>query len=554
MDEIILQMKSITKTFPGVKALDNVNLKVKKREIHSLCGENGAGKSTLMKVLSGVHPYGTYEGDIIYKGEVCKFKEIRDSEKKGIVIIHQELALIPYLSIAENIFLGNEQQNRGVIDWNKFKEIRDSEKKGIVIIHQELALIPYLSIAENIFLGNEQQNRGVIDWNKTYHKTEQLLKRVGLDENPNTLVCDIGVGKQQLVEIAKALSKKVELLILDEPTAALNEVESENLLNLLLDLKEEGISSILISHKLNEVSAVADQITILRDGSTIETIIKETNMIDENRIIRGMVGRDIVDRFPKRNHQVGDVIFEVKDWVVYDPMSTERKVIDGVNFNVRAGEVIGLAGLMGSGRTELAMSLFGRSFGTKISGEVYKNGKKIDLKTIEQAVKNGVAYVTEDRKQYGLVLIDDICRNISLSSLKKISHLGKVNENQEKQIAEEYRLKMNIKSPSIFQKTENLSGGNQQKVVLSKWILTNPDVLILDEPTRGIDVGAKYEIYLIINELVAQGKSVIIISSELPEVLGMSDRVYVMNEGKIVGELQGEQATQESVMTCIMGS
>lgn len=507
MDEIILQMKSITKTFPGVKALDNVNLKVKKREIHSLCGENGAGKSTLMKVLSGVHPYGTYEGDIIYKGEVCKFKEIRDSEKKGIVIIHQELALIPYLSIAENIFLGNEQQNRGVIDWNK-----------------------------------------------TYHKTEQLLKRVGLDENPNTLVCDIGVGKQQLVEIAKALSKKVELLILDEPTAALNEVESENLLNLLLDLKEEGISSILISHKLNEVSAVADQITILRDGSTIETIIKETNMIDENRIIRGMVGRDIVDRFPKRNHQVGDVIFEVKNWVVYDPMSTERKVIDGVNFNVRAGEVIGLAGLMGSGRTELAMSLFGRSFGTKISGEVYKNGKKIDLKTIEQAVKNGVAYVTEDRKQYGLVLIDDICRNISLSSLEKISHLGKVNENQEKQIAEEYRLKMNIKSPSIFQKTENLSGGNQQKVVLSKWILTNPDVLILDEPTRGIDVGAKYEIYLIINELVAQGKSVIIISSELPEVLGMSDRVYVMNEGKIVGELQGEQATQESVMTCIMGS
>lgn len=507
MDEIILQMKSITKTFPGVKALDNVNLKVKKREIHSLCGENGAGKSTLMKVLSGVHPYGTYEGDIIYKGEVCKFKEIRDSEKKGIVIIHQELALIPYLSIAENIFLGNEQQNRGVIDWNK-----------------------------------------------TYHKTKQLLRRVGLDENPKTLVCDIGVGKQQLVEIAKALSKKVELLILDEPTAALNEVESENLLNLLLDLKEEGISSILISHKLNEVSAVADQITILRDGSTIETIIKETNMIDENRIIRGMVGRDIVDRFPKRNHQVGDIIFEIKDWVVHDPMNTERKVIDGVNFNVRAGEVIGLAGLMGSGRTELAMSLFGRSFGTKISGEVYKNGKKIDLKTIEQAVKNGVAYVTEDRKQYGLVLIDDICRNISLSSLEKISYLGKVNENQEKQIAEEYRLKMNIKSPSIFQKTENLSGGNQQKVVLSKWILTNPDVLILDEPTRGIDVGAKYEIYLIINELVAQGKSVIIISSELPEVLGMSDRVYVMNEGKIVGELQGEQATQESVMTCIMGS
>lgn len=507
MEEIILQMKSITKTFPGVKALDNVNLKVKKNEIHSLCGENGAGKSTLMKVLSGVYPHGTYEGEIIYKGDVCKFKEIRDSEKKGIVIIHQELALIPYLSIAENIFLGNEQQQRGVIDWNK-----------------------------------------------TYYKTEQLLKRVGLDVDPNTLVCDIGVGKQQLVEIAKALSKKVELLILDEPTAALNEVESENLLQLLLGLKEEGVSSILISHKLNEVSAVADQITILRDGATIETIAKEKTMIDEDRIIRGMVGRDIVDRFPKRNHEIGDIVFEVKDWVVYDPMKTDRKMIDGVNFNVRAGEVIGIAGLMGSGRTELAMSLFGRSFGTKISGQVYKDGKEIELKTIEQSIKNGLAYVTEDRKHYGLVLNDDICRNISLSSLEKISHMGKINENQEKQIAEEYRLKMKIKSPSIYQKTGNLSGGNQQKVILSKWILTNPDILILDEPTRGIDIGAKYEIYLIINELVAQGKSVIVISSELPEVLGMSDRVYVMNEGKIVGELQGEEATQESVMTCIMGS
>lgn len=506
MDEIILEMKSITKTFPGVKALDCVNFKVKRHEIHALCGENGAGKSTLMKVLSGVHPIGSYDGDIIYNEEVCRFKGIKDSEKKGIVIIHQELALVPYLSIAENIFIGNEQSKNGIIDWNK-----------------------------------------------TYQKTELLLKQVGLNENPNTLVGDIGVGKQQLVEIAKALSKEVELLILDEPTAALNEAESDNLLQLLLQLKESGITSILISHKLNEVAYVADKITVLRDGATIETILKGNEMIDENRIIRGMVGRDIVDRFPKRNNPVSDVIFEVKNWTVYDPMNLSRKMIDGVDFNVKAGEVVGIAGLMGAGRTELAMSLFGKSYGAKISGDIYKNGQRLDLKTVQDAIKQGIAYVTEDRKQYGLILIDDICRNISLSSLADISKKNIVDENKEKSFAEEFRSKMKIKSPTVFQKVGNLSGGNQQKVVLSKWILTDPDVLILDEPTRGIDIGAKYDIYLIINELVAQGKSVIIISSELSEVLGMSDRVYVMNEGKMVGELSKEEATQERIMTCIMG-
>lgn len=506
MDEIILEMKSITKTFPGVKALDCVNFKVKRHEIHALCGENGAGKSTLMKVLSGVHPIGSYDGDIIYNEEVCRFKGIKDSEKKGIVIIHQELALVPYLSIAENIFIGNEQSKNGIIDWNK-----------------------------------------------TYQKTEFLLKQVGLNENPNTLVGDIGVGKQQLVEIAKALSKEVELLILDEPTAALNEAESDNLLQLLLQLKESGITSILISHKLNEVAYVADKITVLRDGATIETILKGNEVIDENRIIRGMVGRDIVDRFPKRNNPVSDVIFEVKNWTVYDPMNLSRKMIDGVDFNVKAGEVVGIAGLMGAGRTELAMSLFGKSYGAKISGDIYKNGQRLDLKTVQDAIKQGIAYVTEDRKQYGLILIDDICRNISLSSLADISKKNIVDENKEKSFAEEFRSKMKIKSPTVFQKVGNLSGGNQQKVVLSKWILTDPDVLILDEPTRGIDIGAKYDIYLIINELVAQGKSVIIISSELSEVLGMSDRVYVMNEGKMVGELSKEEATQERIMTCIMG-
>lgn len=506
MEEIILEMKSITKTFPGVKALDCVNFKVKRHEIHALCGENGAGKSTLMKVLSGVHPIGSYDGDIIYNEEVCRFKGIKDSEKKGIVIIHQELALVPYLSIAENIFIGNEQSKNGIIDWNK-----------------------------------------------TYQKTGVLLKKVGLNESPNTLVGDIGVGKQQLVEIAKALSKEVELLILDEPTAALNEAESDNLLQLLLQLKESGITSILISHKLNEVAYVADEITVLRDGATIETILKGNEMIDENRIIRGMVGRDIVDRFPKRNNRISDVIFEVKNWTVYDPMNLSRKMIDGVDFCVKAGEVVGIAGLMGAGRTELAMSLFGKSYGAKISGDIYKNGQRLDLKTVQEAIKQGIAYVTEDRKQYGLILIDDICRNISLSSLANISKNNIVDENKEKSVAEQFRSKMKIKSPTVFQKVGNLSGGNQQKVVLSKWILTDPDVLILDEPTRGIDIGAKYDIYLIINELVAQGKSVIIISSELPEVLGMSDRVYVMNEGKMVGELSKEEATQERIMTCIMG-
>ncbi|MGL4373669.1 MAG: ATP-binding cassette domain-containing protein, partial [Turicibacter sp.] len=402
--------------------------------------------------------------------------------------------------------------------------------------------------------GNEQVKRGVIDWNETYKKTEALLKKVGLSENPNTLVADIGVGKQQLVEIAKALSKKVELLILDEPTAALNEVESENLLKLLLELKDEGIASILISHKLNEVSFVCDEITVIRDGATIETIRKEHEFIDENRIVRGMVGRDLVDRFPIRHSKIGDTLFEVRNWTVYDPTNSHRKMIDSVNLNIKAGEVVGIAGLMGSGRTELAMSIFGKTYGTKISGQLLKNNIEINLKDVETAINHGIAYVTEDRKQYGLILDESIQRNISLASLKSLSKHQVIDENKEVVIAREYRKKMNIKSSSILQKTGNLSGGNQQKVVLSKWILTNPDVLILDEPTRGIDVGAKYEIYVIINELVAQGKSVIIISSELPELLGMSDRVYVMNEGKMVGELSREEASQERIMTCIMNS
>lgn len=505
MSEFILEMRNITKTFPGVKALDNVNLKVKEGEIHALVGENGAGKSTLMKVLSGVYPYGTYEGEIFFKGKQCEFRDIKQSESLGIVIIHQELALIPYLSIAENIFLGNEQAKNGVINWNN-----------------------------------------------TISKTTELLKKVGLDESPNTLITNIGVGKQQLVEIAKALSKEVKLLILDEPTAALNEDDSENLLNLLLEFKKQGISSILISHKLNEVSKVADSITVIRDGKTIETLDKEKDNITEDRIIQGMVGRELVDRFPKRESNIGEVIFEVKDWTVYHPLHEDRKVIDNVSFNIRKGEIVGIAGLMGSGRTELAMSIFGKSYGKKISGHIYKDGKEIHLNNVNKAIENGLAYVTEDRKNYGLILIDSIKRNISLSSLNKLSKNLVVNESQEVIEAEKFRKKMNIKAPSIMQKTGNLSGGNQQKVVLSRWILTKPDILILDEPTRGIDVGAKYEIYTIINQLVSEGKGILLISSELPEILGMCDRIYVMSEGRITGELDGKEATQEKIMKYVV--
>lgn len=494
-------MRNITKTFPGVKALQNVNLKVKEGEIHALMGENGAGKSTLMKVLSGVYPHGSYEGDILFKGKVCEFKDIKQSEEVGIVIIHQELALIPQLSIAENIFLGNEQAKRGIINWND-----------------------------------------------TIVRTRDLLQTVGLRESPETLISSIGVGKQQLVEIAKALSKKVKLLILDEPTAALNEEDSNNLLNLLLTFKREGITSILISHKLNEITKVADSITIIRDGQTIETLDTRKDNITEDRIIKGMVGRDLTSRYPGREAKIGEPFFEVKNWTVYHPSQQDRKVIDGVELHVRRGEIVGIAGLMGAGRTELAMSMFGGSYGKRISGTMIKDGKELRLTDVRKAIDNGIAYVTEDRKEYGLVLMDDIKRNTTLAALGKLSKWFVVDENREVVEAEWFRKQMNIKTPSILQKTGNLSGGNQQKVVLSKWIFAEPDLLILDEPTRGIDVGAKYEIYTIINRLASDGKGILMISSELPELLGMCDRIYVMNEGRITGEVRKEEATQEKLM------
>ena len=505
MSEYILEMRNITKEFPGVKALDNVSFKVKKGEIKALVGENGAGKSTLMKVLSGVYGYGTYTGDIVVNGQVCQFSDIDQSEKAGIAIIHQELALIPLLSISENIFLSHPKKRHGAIDWNQTRS----------------SAVP-------------------------------LLARVGLKEDPSTLINQIGVGKQQLVEIAKALSKQCSILILDEPTAALNEKDSKNLLDLLKSLQAEGMTCIIISHKLNEIVYVADSVTVLRDGKTVADF-DDAAQINEDEIIRHMVGRELSNRYPVKTHvPQNEVILEVKNWNVGHPQFPERKVVKDLNIKLRKGEVVGLSGLMGAGRTEFAMSLFGKSYGAGIHGEVYKEGKKIDVSTVSKAIDNGIAYLSEDRKTYGLVLDQTISKNISLSNLKRISKNGVLNLYQEIQETGENAKQFGVKCSSIFQNAGQLSGGNQQKVVLAKWMFNLPDILILDEPTRGIDVGAKYDIYCIINELAAAGKSVLMISSELPEILGVCDRVYVMNEGEIKGEMPIEEASQESIMRLLV--
>ncbi len=501
MAEHILRMRRITKTFPGVKALQDVNLDVERGEVHAICGENGAGKSTLMKVLSGVYPHGTYDGDIEYEGTVAEFKDIRDSERAGVVIIHQELALSPFLSVAENIFLGNEREKRGIINWNE-----------------------------------------------TNVEAAKLLRRVGLDLNPVVRAGDIGVGKQQLVEIAKALSKNVKLLILDEPTAALNDEDSAHLLGLVKGLRTEGITCIIISHKLNEIREIADSVTILRDGRTIETLSLHDGSVTEERIIKDMVGRDMGSRYPDRTPVIGDEVLRVENWTVHHPQESSRVIVDSANLSVRAGEVVGIAGLMGAGRTELAMSIFGRSYGSNITGTLYKNGSPITAKSVGEAIKHGIAYATEDRKKYGLNLIDDIKRNVSGAALGKLSKRGWVDSGQEAVVAGDYRRSMNIKAPSVTAITGKLSGGNQQKVVLSKWMFSDPDVLIVDEPTRGIDVGAKYEIYTIINRLVGEGKAVIVISSELPELLGICDRIYTLAEGRITAEVPIAQATPELLM------
>ena len=506
MSDHILEMRHITKEFPGVKALDDVSLEVRRGEIHALVGENGAGKSTLMNVLSGIYPFGSYSGEIVYDGTICHFQKIRDSENCGIGIIHQELALVPYLSIAENMFLGNERGN-----------------------------------AMNI------------DWNETYAKADELLAIVGLQESSHTLIKDIGIGKQQLVEIAKALSKNVKLLILDEPTASLNESDSMKLLNLLKEFKKKGVTSIIISHKLNEIAYVADQITIIRDGAVIETLDMAEQTVDEARIIRGMVGRELTNRFPKRESYVQDeVVLEVNHWSVQHALYSDRTVVDDVSFKLKKGEVVGIAGLMGAGRTEFAMSIFGKSYGNNIRGTLKIHGKDVILSNERDAIKHGLAYVTEDRKGNGLILSNPIRVNTTLARLDKVSHHHVLDLDLEYKVAGTMKEKLGVKSTSVEQTVGNLSGGNQQKVLLAKWMFAEPDIMILDEPTRGIDVGAKYEIYCIINDLVAAGKSVVMISSEMPEVLGMCDRIYVMSQGRIVGEMDAKSATQERIMSSIL--
>lgn len=501
MSENILEVLHVTKDFPGVRALNDVTFRVKRGEIHGICGENGAGKSTLMGIVSGVHPHGTFEGQVQVNGREMKFRSVRDSEKVGLTIMHQELALSPYLSIYENMFLGHAKTRFGIINWDEL----------LVMCR------PY-------------------------------LKRVGLKDRPETIVSKMGVGKQQLVEIARALSKNTELLILDEPTASLNDEESEQLLKLIMELRKEGLTCVMISHKLNEVLTVADSITVLRDGESIRTYDCHAEEVTRAMIIKDMVGRDMKNLYPDKSPDIGDKVFEVKNWTVYHPEYHHIKVVDNASFHLRRGEILGFCGPMGAGRTELMMSIFGKSYGSRCEGEVYVNEQKMDFKTPQEAIRRGLGYVSEDRKSLGLILIQDVKTNISNSSLKQLSHLGVMDSYAEINAVERYRQSLNIKTPSITQMVRNLSGGNQQKVVLSRCLLAEPEVFIVDEPTRGIDVGAKYEIYTILNNLAAAGKSIIMITSELPEAIGMADRIYVMNEGKIKGCLNREEATQEKIM------
>ncbi len=499
-NNIILRMKSITKSFPGVIALDEVDISVEKGDIHFIVGENGAGKSTLMKVLSGIYPYGDYDGDIIFDGKIKHFHGIKNSVTDGIVIINQELELFPNLTVYENVFVGHEIHN----------------------------------------------NLSVMNWDKTKKEAKKYLDMVGLDVDIYCLVGSLGVGKQQLIEIAKALSQNVKLLILDEPTAALNEDDSDNLLKLLVELKKQGITSIMISHKIKEVEAIADSITVLRDGKAVTRMTKEE--INEQKIIKNMVGREIEDIFPKRTeYKGGDVVLETVHFNAFDS-SINRYIVSDSNITVRKGEVVGIAGLMGAGRTELAHSIFGNPKKYKISGSTIVFGKAVKLTSPKKAIKNGIAYVSEDRKKDGLILGETIGQNITVSALEKISKMGIINFFTQNMYAEKYVKDIDIRTPSILQQVKNLSGGNQQKVQVSKWLFVEPEILILDEPTRGIDVGAKYEIYTIINNLVAKGMSIMIISSELPEILGMCDRVYVIAEGVQTAEFDIKDATPEKIM------
>ncbi|OHD30270.1 MAG: ABC transporter ATP-binding protein [Spirochaetes bacterium GWC2_52_13] len=500
-EQYILEVNNLTKDFPGVRALDNVDFKVRRGEIHCLVGENGAGKSTLMNVVSGVYPKGSYEGHVVFKGKETHYRSTKDSELDGLAIIHQELTLSPYLSIYENLFLGHMETRFGIINWDKC--LKDSYP---------------------------------------------LLKRVGLNEKPQTIVSKMSVGKQQLVEIARAISQKAELLIFDEPTSSLNDDESQKLLDLMREFRKEGITCVMISHKLDEVLSVADSITILRDGQSIVSFDLRERKVTEQEIIKEMVGRELKNLFPQKEPDIGEVVFEVKDWNVYHPDYHTMKIIDNASFHVKKGEIVSFCGPMGAGRTEMMMSIFGNSYGYGATGEIFLKGEKVSFRNPKDAIEKGVGYVSEDRKSLGLILIQDVKTNITNSSLRRLAKHGIIDKDLELRKAEQYKETLQIKTPSLQQLVRNLSGGNQQKVVLSRCLLADPDIFIVDEPTRGIDVGAKFEIYSILNDMVKEGKSVIVVSSELAEAISMSDRIYVMNEGKIKGVLNRDEATQERIM------
>lgn len=507
MTDNIIELKGITKSFFGVNVLEDIHLNIKRGEILGICGENGAGKSTLMNILSGIYPYGEYSGDILFEGEVCQFSSMKDSEAKGIVIIHQELALIPDMTVAENLFLGNERQKNGIISWNE-----------------------------------------------TNYQAKKHLDRVGFGYRPETYVKDIGIGAQQLLEIAKALARNVTLLILDEPTASLTDQDAMHLLQLLKELQKEGITSVIISHKLNEICFIADRVCVIRDGKTVALMEENEKPFDEGQIVRHMVGRSMSDRFPLRKSQTisPEIGFAIRNWTTYHPAYYEQKVVDAVDLQVYKGEIVGLYGLMGAGRTELAMSVYGHQYGQGTTGEIFIDGKEVKITDPKSAIEHGMAYLSEDRKGLGLLTGNAVEMNITLAGLDQISKYSIINRYQEAKVSEKYVETLRIKCKSLAQPVRSLSGGNQQKVALAKWLYTDPDILIMDEPTRGIDVGAKYEIYCLMHELAEKGKCILFISSDLTEILGMSDRIYVMNEGSICGELPGKDATQEQIMHLIV--
>lgn len=499
----LLEMKDIVKEFPGVRALDGVSFTLEAGEFHSLVGENGAGKSTLMKVLSGVYPHGTYQGDILIEDQIRHFRGIRDSEEAGVAIIFQELSLVKELTVGENIFLGKEPSSYGVINWSEL-----------------------------------------------YHRTSNLLRDLNLNIDPRVEVGNLGIGQQQLVEIAKALSKEAKILVLDEPTAALTESEVDVLFRILRDLKERNVGMVYISHKLGEVFEMSDRITVLRDGKTVGT--HNAADLTKDKVIELMVGREVGNIFPEPDHERGEVVLEVKNLTAYSIDADNKKVVDDVSFHVRKGEVLGIAGLMGAGRTELLMSVFAAWSG-RYSREVLIDGRPVDIDSPADAIREGIGFVTEDRKRFGLILEQTILDNMTLAGLKQISGSYLTNRTRETIAVNGPMKSLRVKAPSPMTVAGTLSGGNQQKVVLGKWLLTNPKVLFLDEPTRGIDVGAKQEIYAEINKLAGQGLAIVLVSSELPEVLGLSDRVMVLHEGRMTGEFVRSDATPEKVMAAATG-